>query len=45
MSTTRGRGLRLIATLHDAVVIRKLLGHLGMAPFRAGPGPAWAAAL
>ena len=32
----RGR-LRLIATLHDPAVIRKLLAHLGMA--RSGPSP------
>ena len=32
-----GGRLRLIATLHDPVVIRKLLAHLSMA--RAGPGP------
>jgi hypothetical protein len=32
-----GGRLRLIATLHDPVVIRKLLAHLRMA--RAGPSP------
>ena len=32
-----GGRLRLIATLHDPVVIRKLLAHLSMA--RAGPSP------
>ena len=32
-----GGRLRLIATLHDPVVIRKLLAHLGMA--RLGPSP------
>jgi hypothetical protein len=32
-----GGRLRLIATLHDPVVIRKILAHLGMA--RAGPSP------
>ena len=32
-----GGRLRLIATLHDPVVIRKLLAHLGMA--RSGPSP------
>ena len=35
----RGR-LRLIATLHDAAVIRKLLAPLGMARSGARPGPA-----
>jgi hypothetical protein len=34
-----GGRLRLIATLHDPVVIRKLLAHLGMAPLRAEPRP------
>jgi hypothetical protein len=32
-----GGRLRLIATLHDPVVIRKFLAHLGMA--RSGPSP------
>jgi hypothetical protein len=32
-----GGRLRLIATLHDPAVIRKLLAHLGMA--RSGPSP------
>ena len=32
-----GGRLRLIATLHDPVAIRKLLAHLGMA--RSGPSP------
>src|SRR5437899_715019 len=31
---------RLIATLHDPVVIRKLLAHLGMARSGPSPGPA-----
>jgi len=35
-----GGRLRLIATLHDPVVIRKLLAHLGMAPSGPSPGPA-----
>ena len=35
----RGR-LRLIATLHDPVVIRKLLAHLNMARSGPSPGPA-----
>ena len=35
----RGR-LRLIATLHDPAVIRKLLAHLGMARSGPSPGPA-----
>jgi hypothetical protein len=35
----RGR-LRLIATLHDPVVIRKLLAHLEMARSGPSPGPA-----
>jgi hypothetical protein len=34
-----GGRLRLIGTLHDPAVIRKLLAHLGMAPLRAEPGP------
>jgi hypothetical protein len=32
-----GGRLRLIATLHDPVVIRKILAHPGMAP--SGPSP------
>jgi hypothetical protein len=35
-----GGRLRLIATLHDPVVIQKLLAHLGMAPSGPSPGPA-----
>jgi len=35
-----GGRLRLIATLHDPVVIRKILAHLGMAPSGPSPGPA-----
>ena len=35
-----GGRLRLIATLHDPVVIRKLLAHLGMACSGPSPGPA-----
>ena len=35
-----GGRLRLIATLHDPAVIRKLLAHLGMAPSGPSPGPA-----
>jgi len=35
-----GGRLRLIATLHDLVVIRKLLAHLGMARSGPSPGPA-----
>jgi len=35
-----GGRLRLIATLHDPVVIRKLLAHLGMAGSGPSPGPA-----
>jgi hypothetical protein len=35
----RGR-LRLIATLHDPAVIRKLLAHMGMARSGPSPGPA-----
>jgi hypothetical protein len=41
-----GGRLRLIATLHDPVVIRKLLAHLGMArsgPPNPGPAPGPAA--
>jgi hypothetical protein len=33
-------GLRLIATLHDPAVIRKILTHLGIAPSGPSPGPA-----
>jgi len=35
-----GGRLRLIATLHDPVVIRQLLAHLGMARSGPSPGPA-----
>jgi Putative transposase len=35
-----GGRLRLIATLHDPVVIRKLLAHLGLARSGRSPGPA-----
>jgi len=35
-----GGRLRLIATLHDPAVIRKLLAHLGMARSGSSPGPA-----
>jgi hypothetical protein len=35
-----GGRLHLIATLHDPVVIRKLLAHLGMARSGPSPGPA-----
>ena len=35
-----GGRLRLIATLHDPVVIRKLLAHLHMARSGPSPGPA-----
>ena len=35
-----GSRLRLIATLHDPAVIRKLLAHLGMAASGPSPGPA-----
>jgi hypothetical protein len=35
----RGR-LRLIATLHDPGVIRKILAHLGRSPSEQSPGPA-----
>jgi hypothetical protein len=34
-----GGRLRLIATLHDPAVIRKLLAHVGMAPSGPSPGP------
>src|SRR5262245_43972958 len=35
-----GGRLRLIATLHDPAVIRKLLAHLGMVRSGPSPGPA-----
>jgi hypothetical protein len=35
-----GGRLRLIATLHDAVVIRKILAYLGRSPSGQSPGPA-----
>jgi hypothetical protein len=35
-----GGRLRLIATLHDPAVIRKILAHLGIAPSGPSPGPA-----
>jgi hypothetical protein len=35
-----GGRLRLIATLHDPAVIRKILAHLGFAHSRQSPGPA-----
>jgi hypothetical protein len=35
-----GGRLRLIATLHDPVAIRKILAHLGRAPSEESPGPA-----
>ena len=35
-----GGRLRLIATLHDPTVIRKLLAHVGMARSGPSPGPA-----
>jgi len=35
-----GGRLRLIATLHDPAVIRKILAHLGRAPSRPSRGPA-----
>jgi len=35
-----GGRLRLIATLHDPAVIRKILAHLGRAPSRPSSGPA-----
>src|SRR5262249_55408168 len=34
-----GGRLRLIATLHDPAVIRKILAHLGRAPSEESPGP------
>ena len=35
-----GGRLRLIATLHDPAVIRKILAHLGIAPQGQVPAPA-----
>ena len=35
-----GGRLRLIATLHDPAVIRKILAHLGRSPSGPSPGPA-----
>jgi hypothetical protein len=35
-----GGRLRLIATLHDPAVIRKILGHLALAYSGQSPGPA-----
>ena len=35
-----GGRLRLIATLHDPAVIRKILAHLGRFPSEESPGPA-----
>src|SRR5262245_13310706 len=35
-----GGRLRLIGTLHDTAVIRKILGHLGRSPSEQSPGPA-----
>ena len=35
-----GGRLRLIGTLHDPAVIRKILAHLGTAPSGLSPGPA-----
>jgi hypothetical protein len=35
-----GGRLRLIATLHDPTVIRKILADLGRAPSEESPGPA-----
>ena len=35
-----GGRLRLIATLHDPVVIRKILAHLALCHSGQGPGPA-----
>ena len=37
---TCGGRLRLIATLHDPAVIRKILAHLGLAHSGQSPGPA-----
>ena len=37
---TAGGRLRLIATLHDPAVIRKILAHLGGAESGQSPGPA-----
>ena len=36
----RGGRLRLIATLHDPAVIRKILAHLGRSQSGQSPGPA-----
>jgi hypothetical protein len=38
--TQCGSRLRLIATLHDPVVIRKILAHLALARSGYSPGPA-----
>jgi len=38
-----GGRLRLIGTLHDPAVIRKILAHLEIAPSGPNPGPAPAA--
>ena len=35
-----GGRLRLVATLHDPAVIRKILAHVGLAPSGRSPGPA-----
>jgi len=35
-----GGRLRLIATLHDPAVIRKILAHVGLGPSGPSPGPA-----
>ncbi len=35
-----GGRLRLIATLHDPAVIRKILAHVGVGPSGPSPGPA-----
>jgi hypothetical protein len=32
--------MRLIATLHDPAVIRKILSHVGVGPSGPSPGPA-----
>jgi hypothetical protein len=39
-SGENGGRLRLIATLHDPVVIRKILAHLDLAHSGQSPGPA-----
>jgi hypothetical protein len=39
-ATSRGGRLRLIGTLRDPAVIRKILAHVGMAPSGPRPGPA-----